>query len=59
MEHEDDIYIGLRHKWGGNSPFGIAARRQHVVVIYQTGSGKSRLLRNLIMQDIEAGRELP
>ena len=60
MEHEKDnrVYIGHRHEWGGDAPFGIdiPARRQHVYVIGQTGSGKSTLLRNLILQDIEDGR---
>jgi hypothetical protein len=60
MEHENDnrVYIGHRHEWSGDAPFGIdiPARRQHVYVIGQTGSGKSTLLRNLILQDIENGR---
>jgi hypothetical protein len=58
MEHEEQIIIGHRHEWGGDAPFSIGApdRRQHVHVIGQTGAGKSSLLRNLILQDIEAGR---
>lgn len=58
MEHDDLLYIGHRHEWGGDTPFGldVRSRRQHVYVIGQTGTGKSTLLRNLIMQDIEAGR---
>jgi energy-coupling factor transporter ATP-binding protein EcfA2 len=58
MEHDNQVYIGHRHEWGGDAPFGIdvQARRQHVYVIGQTGSGKSTLLRNLILQDIEDGR---
>jgi DNA helicase HerA-like ATPase len=58
MEHNNHVYIGHRHEWGGDAPFGIdvQARRQHVYVIGQTGSGKSTLLRNLILQDIEDGR---
>ena len=58
MEHDEHIVIGLRHDWGGEAPFTIdaQARRQHVHVIGQTGAGKSSLLRNLILQDIEAGR---
>lgn len=54
----DDVYVGLRHAYGGETPFGIGLpeRRQHVYVIGQTGAGKSTLLRNLVMQDIEAGR---
>jgi hypothetical protein len=54
----DDVYVGLRHEYGGEQPFaiGLSERRQHVYAIGQTGAGKSTLLRNLIMQDIEAGR---
>ncbi len=57
MEKET-AYIGNRSVWGGEEPFGIsrAARRQHLYAIGKTGTGKSTLLRNLILQDIEAGR---
>ena len=34
----------------------LASRRQHLYIIGQTGTGKSTLLRNLILQDIEEGR---
>lgn len=55
---EDTVFFGQRHEWGGDVPFGLGLedRRQHVYVIGQTGTGKSTLLRNLILQDIEAGR---
>jgi len=59
MENGDEhIFVGHRHEWGGETPFGldVPERRQHVYVIGQTGAGKSTLLRNLILQDIEAGR---
>lgn len=59
MEIENDkAYIGKRHEWGGDIPIGLSIpeRRQHVYAIGQTGTGKSTLLRNLILQDIEAGR---
>ena len=59
MEKETNhVYVGHRHEWGGDIPFGLEprSRRQHVYVIGQTGAGKSTLLRNLILQDIEAGR---
>ncbi len=58
MEPDNRVFVGHRHEWGGDTPFGIdvAARRQHVYVIGQTGAGKSTLLRNLILQDIEDGR---
>lgn len=52
------ISLGLRHEWGSDNPFGLTVeeRRQHVYVVGQTGTGKSTLLRNMILQDIEAGR---
>src|SRR5712672_2508665 len=59
MEAENGtVLFGQRHEWGGDTPFGLGVeeRRQHVYVIGQTGTGKSTLLRNLILQDIEAGR---
>jgi len=59
MELENDsMVIGLRHEWGGDKPFGfdLHERRQHVYIIGQTGTGKSTLLYNMILQDIEAGR---
>ena len=55
---ENFAYIGNRNVWGGAEPFGISrvSRRQHLYAIGKTGTGKSTLLRNLIIQDIEAGR---
>lgn len=51
-------YIGTRFAWGGEEFFGIQAedRRRHLYTIGKTGTGKTTLLRNLIVQDIEAGR---
>ncbi len=39
-------------------PFGlsVAERRQHVLLLGKTGVGKSTLLRNMVIQDIQAGR---
>lgn len=56
--NEDSVFLGLQHGWGSENPFGIPLRdrMQHVYVVGQTGTGKSTLLRNLILQDIEAGR---
>jgi hypothetical protein len=50
-------YIGHRQAWGQMVPFGLlpADRRQHVYCIGKTGTGKTTLLRNLILQDIELG----
>jgi hypothetical protein len=59
MESDNDtVYMGRRHDWGGDRPFGLDSheRRQHLYIVGQTGTGKSTLLRNLILQDIEAGR---
>jgi len=50
-------YAGVRGTWGGSEPFGLrrADRRHHVYCVGKTGTGKSTLLRNLILQDIYAG----
>lgn len=52
------ITIGKREVWGGTQPFGLSTedRRRHCYVVGKTGSGKSTLLKNLIAQDIDAGR---
>lgn len=53
-----DVTIGMREVWGGHHPFGLSAaeRRQHVYCVGKTGTGKTTLLRNMILQDIETGR---
>lgn len=58
MPDDEIAYIGLRHGWGGEKPFGLlpADRRHHTYAVGKTGSGKTTLLRNLILQDISAGR---
>ena len=50
-------YVGTRNVWGGDEPFGLepADRRHHLYCIGKTGTGKTTLLRNLILQDIYAG----
>lgn len=57
MAEDHTAYIGTRRVWGGERPFGLcrADRRQHLYCVGKTGTGKSTLLRNLILQDIEAG----
>lgn len=54
----DDILLGYRAGYGAEYPvaLSVADRRQHCYVIGKTGVGKSTLLENLIIQDIEAGR---
>jgi hypothetical protein len=51
-------FIGVREGFGEARLFGIGEddKRQHVYCIGKSGTGKSTLLRNLIVQDIEAGR---
>lgn len=59
MSATDEILLGFRSDaWTGDHPFGIsqADRRQHVYVIGKSGTGKTTLLRNAILQDIGAGR---
>ncbi|GFO82750.1 MAG: hypothetical protein A49_23770 [Methyloceanibacter sp.] len=58
MQDDDRAWLGLRHSWGGETPFGLSPvdRRQHVFVVGKSGTGKTTLLRNLILQDIVAGR---
>ena len=54
-----DVVIGERHFWRDEwEPFGlsVADRWQHVLLLGKTGVGKSTLLRNLLIQDIQAGR---
>jgi hypothetical protein len=57
MDENSTSYIGNREVWGGSRPFGLSRtdRRQHLYTIGKTGTGKTTLLRNLILQDIERG----
>jgi hypothetical protein len=57
IQHES-IDLGFRFQHGHQVPFSLldADRRQHVYVIGKTGTGKSTLLCNMIVQDILAGR---
>lgn len=50
-----EILTPVRAVW---QPFGLSVeeRRQHVLLLGKTGVGKSTLLRNMIVQDIQAGR---
>jgi TraM recognition site of TraD and TraG/Type IV secretion-system coupling protein DNA-binding domain len=52
------IPIGHRHIWGGTQPFALrhADRRQHLYVLGQSGTGKSTLLKNILIQDIADGQ---
>ena len=51
-------FIGKLNFRGNDKTFGIKAkdRRQHLYVIGKTGTGKTTLLENMVLQDIHAGR---
>jgi len=52
-----NIVLGVREAWGQELPFALSPhdRRHHLYAIGKTGTGKTTLLRNLILQDIAAG----
>lgn len=57
-EVDIDVVLGTREMWGaGSSAFGLSRvdRRQHLYTVGKTGTGKSTLLRNAIIQDIMTG----
>lgn len=56
----DIVYFGRVNFRGSNKLFGIKRgdRRQHMYIIGKTGTGKSTLLHNLIIQDIARGEGL-
>ena len=56
--NDNHLAMGMRDHWGQELPFGLstADRRHHVYVIGKSGTGKTTLLRNMVLQDIEAGR---
>lgn len=53
----DDVILGVRNQWGEDTPvlLSTADRRHHLYVVGKSGTGKTTLLRNLILQEIEAG----
>jgi len=50
-----EILTPVRAAWR-HFGLSVAERRQHVLLLGKTGVGKSTLLRNMIVQDIQAGR---
>jgi hypothetical protein len=57
---KDLVYLGKTNFRGREKTFGIKTndRFQHMYVIGQTGTGKTTLLKNVVLQDIRAGRGL-
>src|ERR1017187_10474390 len=51
------VVIGTRNQWGQEVALSLspADRRHHLYAIGKSGTGKTTLLRNLILQDICAG----
>ncbi len=56
----DTAYFAKTNFRGENKIFGISVpdRRQHMYVVGKTGTGKSVLIKNLAIQDINSGRGL-
>jgi energy-coupling factor transporter ATP-binding protein EcfA2 len=59
-DDNDIAYLGHRDIWGGTKPFGLsrADRNQHLLILGKTGSGKTTMIRNLLLHDIAAGEGL-
>jgi hypothetical protein len=55
---EDVVFLGQRFDWGSERLFGLHQRdrRQHAYVVGKSGSGKTTALRNILIQDLHAGR---
>ena len=58
MDMSESVIIGTRDTWGNEAPFVLSSkdRLHHLYVIGKSGTGKSTLLRNMIIQDLAAGR---
>ena len=59
-EKKDITVVGQTNFRGQHRPFGIYPddRRRHVYLIGKTGVGKTTLIQNMLIQDIEAGKGL-
>lgn len=58
MDTTGDVILGQHDGWGQDKPVSLSSadRMHHLHVVGKSGTGKTTLLRNLILQDIEAGR---
>ena len=56
MNDDHQIIIGEREGWGDVFPFGISAADHchHIYIIGKTGTGKSTMLENMAIDDIES-----
>jgi type IV secretory pathway TraG/TraD family ATPase VirD4 len=54
----EHVNLGQSQRWGQEQPalLSCADRRHHTYIVGKSGTGKTTLLRNMILQDIEAGR---
>ncbi len=57
-EKEEILYLGKTTFRNKEEPFGIKLddRRRHIYTVGKTGMGKTSLLKNMAIQDIQAGR---
>lgn len=55
---ESGLFLGVSHYRGVERPIFVSDddRRRHMYIIGKTGTGKSQLLEELVMQDINAGK---
>lgn len=60
MSENDIVYFAKTNFRNQEVAFGIklADRRQHMYVVGKTGTGKTNLIKNLAIQDIQSGRGL-
>ncbi|MBI2055320.1 MAG: type IV secretion system DNA-binding domain-containing protein, partial [Candidatus Sungbacteria bacterium] len=60
MANEDKVFFAKTNFRNLERTFGIKSkdRHQHLYVIGKTGTGKTNLLRNLVIQDIQSGQGL-